>query len=140
MHLGANVQLQLRSGTNSFHGTAYDYLRNDALDARNYFAPAPRPKPQLERNQFGGTVSGPIKSNRTFFMFSYEGLRETRQDVAQAIVLTEKMRQGDFSAVTTPITDPLTGLPFPGNIIPANRLSPEAVKMILLMSSNFPSE
>lgn len=129
-HAGANVQLQLRSGTNTFRGSAFDFFRNDALDSRNYFAPAPLPKPQLERNQFGGTLSGPIKRNRTFFMFSYEGLRETRQSVAQAIVLTEEMRRGDFSAVSTVIRDPLTNQPFPGNIIPANRLDPTALRII----------
>ncbi len=129
-HAGANVQLQLRSGTNTLRGSAYDFLRDDALDSRNYFAPAPRPKPQLERNQFGGTLSGPIAKNRTFFMFSYEGLRETRQNVAQAIVLTEAMRQGDFSAIATPIRDPLTGQPFPGNVIPPGRLDPTALRLV----------
>jgi hypothetical protein len=129
-HAGANVQLQLRSGTNQFRGTVYDYVRDDSLDARNFFAPAPLPKPQLERGQFGGTFSGPIKSGRTFFMFSYEGLRETRQTVAQAVVPSLKMRQGDFSEVSTVIRDPFTNLPFPGNIIPTNRLDPTALQML----------
>lgn len=129
-HAGANVQLQLKSGTNTFSGTVFNYMRNDALDARNFFAPAPSPKPQLERNQFGGVLGGPIRRNGTFFMVSYEGLRETRESVAQANVLTEAMRRGDFSGVSTVIRDPLTGAAFPGNIIPSNRLDPVAVSLV----------
>jgi outer membrane receptor protein involved in Fe transport len=129
-HAGANVQLQLKSGSNAVHGAAFDYFRNDALDARNFFAPAPSPKPQLDRQQFGGVVGGPIRRNQTFFMGSYEGTRETRESVAQTNVLTQAMRRGDFSDVAGVIRDPLTGLPFPGNIIPANRLDPLSVAMI----------
>ena len=130
-HAGANVQLQLKSGANTFHGAAFNYLRNDALDARNFFSRPPQPKPQLDRNQFGGVVSGPLRRNKTFFMASYEGLRETRESAAQANVLTAAMRRGDFSEVAgLVLRDPLTGLQFPGNIIPANRLDPLAVSMI----------
>ena len=66
-------------GTNSFRGAVFDYLRNDAMDARNFFAQAPSPKPQLDRHQFGGVIGGPVRRNQTFFMFSYEGVRETRE-------------------------------------------------------------
>ena len=104
-HAGANVQLQLKSGTNSFHGAVFDYTRNDAMDARNFFAPAPSPKPELDRHQFGGVIGGPVRRNRTFFMGSYEGTRETRESVAQTNVLTEAMRRGDFSGVAG-IVDP----------------------------------
>ena len=96
-HAGANVQVQLKSGSNAFRGAAFDYFRDDTLDARNFFAPAPSPKPQLDRQQFGGVIGGPVARNRTFFMLSYEGVRETRQNVAQTNVLTDAMRQGDFS-------------------------------------------
>jgi outer membrane receptor protein involved in Fe transport len=129
-HAGANVQLQLKSGSNAVRGSAFEFLRSDKLDERNYFAPPPTPKPQLTRNQFGGVVGGPIRRNRTFFMGSYEGTRETRQTVTQTNVLSEAMRRGDFSEVATVIRDPLTGNPFPGNIIPANRLDPLAIQMI----------
>jgi outer membrane receptor protein involved in Fe transport len=129
-HAGANVQLQLKSGTNSLNGSVFEYWRNDALDARNYFAPPPSPKPQLERNQFGGVIGGPVKRNQTFFMFSYEGMRQNQESVSQTNFLTEAMRRGDFSAVSGVIRDPLTGLPFPGNIIPTNRLDPVAVALI----------
>ena len=92
-HAGANVQLQLKSGTNNFRGAVFDYVRNDAMDARNFFAPAPSPKPQLDRHQFGGVIGGPVRRNQTFFMASYEGIRETRESVAQTNVLTEAMRR-----------------------------------------------
>ena len=72
-HAGANVQLQLKSGSSSFRGSAFDYIRSDQLDERNYFAPAPTPKPQLDRHQFGGVVGGPIRRNQSFFLGSYEG-------------------------------------------------------------------
>ena len=64
-----------RSGTNEFHGTAFDYLRNDVFDARNWFNTEPQPKPPLRQNDFGGTVGGPIRRNRDFVFASYEGLR-----------------------------------------------------------------
>ena len=112
-HAGANVQLQLKSGSNSFHGSAFEFVRNDAMDARNYFAPPPTPKPELDRHQFGGVLGGPIRRGKTFFMGSYEGVRETRQTVAQTNVLTEEMRRGDFSGVAGAVVrDPLTGLQF----------------------------
>ena len=130
-HAGANVQLQLKSGSNAFHGSAFDYVRNDAMDARNFFAPPPTPKPQLDRHQFGGVVGGPLSRNKTFFMASYEGVRETRETVAQTNVLTDAMRRGDFSGVAgATVRDPLTGLQFPNNIIPADRIDPLAVSMV----------
>jgi len=130
-HAGANVQLQLKSGGNTFHGSAFDYVRSDGLDARNYFAPAPSPKPQLDRQQFGGVVGGPVRRNQTFFMASYEGVRETRETVALTNVLTAAMRRGDFSEVAgVVIRDPFTNQPFPNNTIPQNRLDPLAISMI----------
>jgi Carboxypeptidase regulatory-like domain/TonB dependent receptor-like, beta-barrel len=130
-HAGANVQLQLKSGSNTLQGSVFDYVRNDAIDARNFFAQAPTPKPRLDRHQFGGVTGGPLRRNQTFFMASYEGVRETRQTVAQTNVLTPEMRRGDFSGVAgAVIRDPLTGLQFPGNIIPSNRLDPLAVSMV----------
>jgi hypothetical protein len=68
---GANVQVQLKSGTNTLHGSAFDFLRNSDLDARNFYRPAPQPKNALQRNQYGGVVSGPILKDKTFLMFSY---------------------------------------------------------------------
>jgi hypothetical protein len=118
---GANVQVQLKSGTNQFHGTAFEFLRNHAMDARGYFRPEPFEKDQLRRNQFGGVLSGPLQRDRTFFMFSYEGIRSNQQRPQTGVVLTPEMRRGDFSGVTQRVTDPLAAnAPFPGNIIPAD--------------------
>jgi outer membrane receptor protein involved in Fe transport len=127
---GANINVQLRSGTNEFHGSAFEFLRNNAMDARGYFAPAPLPKPVLRRNQFGGVVTGPVIKNKLFFMGGYEGVRERRQSAATAIVMPLEMRRGNFSGVSTPIIDPLNQQPFPGNIIPAGRLNPVSVNLI----------
>jgi hypothetical protein len=72
---GGQISIVTKSGTNRFHGTAFDYLRNDTFDARNYFDAPPLPKPLLRQNDFGGTFGGPIIKDKTFFFFSYEGLR-----------------------------------------------------------------
>jgi outer membrane receptor protein involved in Fe transport len=128
-HAGASVHVQLRAGSNTFHGAVSDFVRSDTFNARNFFSAPSSPKPELKRNQFGSVVSGPIRQERTFFMASYEGVRETRESVAQTNFLTAAMRQGDFSGLAT-IRDPLTGVPFPGNIIPRERLDPLAVAII----------
>jgi hypothetical protein len=72
---GAQISIATKSGGNQFHGTAFDYLRNDVFDARNFFDAPPLPKPPLRQNDFGGTLAGPIRKDKTFFFFSYEGLR-----------------------------------------------------------------
>jgi len=127
---GANVNLQVRSGTNQFHGTAYEFLRNNALDARSYFRPAPFAKDILRRNQFGTVVSGPIRKEKTFFLLGYEGIRSTQESAASNIVLTADQRAGNFSASSAPVIDPLNGKPFVGNIIPASRLDPVSVAIV----------
>ncbi|MBL8209145.1 MAG: TonB-dependent receptor [Bryobacterales bacterium] len=128
---GANVNVQLRSGTNDFHGTAFEFFRNDKLDSRNFFRPGPFPKDVLRRNQFGTVVSGPVIRNKTFFMASYEAIRSTRQSAGTNIVLSPAERRGDFSATTTVIRDPFNNnAPFPGNIIPSARLNPVSVNLV----------
>ena len=72
---GAQVNVITRSGTNRWRGTAYEFLRNGALDARNYFAPRDEPAPEYQRYQFGGSVGGPLQKDRTFFFADYEGTR-----------------------------------------------------------------
>jgi hypothetical protein len=126
---GANINVQLNSGTNSLHGSFYEFLRNNALDARNYFSPAPLPKDVLHRNQFGAVVSGPIIKDKMFFMAGWESQRNIQEFAGSSITLTPAQRGGDFSALDTVITDPLTGQPFDGNIIPANRLDPVSVSL-----------
>ena len=73
---GANVNVQLRSGANDFHGTLFEFFRNDVLDARNFFNQKPDPQTAFRNNQFGGALGGPIIKNRTFFYVAYEGQRE----------------------------------------------------------------
>jgi hypothetical protein len=122
---GANVNIQLKSGTNHFHGTLFEFIRNDAVDARNYFRPAPLPKNILKQNQFGATLGGPIIKDRTFFFLSYEGLRSIQEFPSTANVLTPAERTGDFSATSTPIINPLspTREAYPNNQIPVNPIS-----------------
>ncbi|MBI3646437.1 MAG: TonB-dependent receptor [Acidobacteriales bacterium] len=126
---GANVNVQFKSGANDFHGSAYEFLRNDKLDARAYFRPAPLAKDILRRNQFGAVVSGRIIKDKTFFMAGWESQRNIQDTAGTNIVLTPAQRQGDFSALSTRILDPLNGTQFPGNIIPASRLNPVSVNL-----------
>lgn len=131
---GGQVVVVTKSGTNSIHGTAFEFIRNQAVDAANYFTPAGQP-PAFRRNNFGATIGGPIKKDKTFFHFSYEGLRLTQQVAAVGTVPTAAMSTGDFSTLLTAaspikVLDPLSGstaatrTQFPGNIIPATRINP----------------
>ncbi len=127
---GTNVNIQIKSGTNQFHGDLFEYLRNYAMDARNYFSPSPLPQNILKQNQYGATLGGPVVHEKTFFFLSYEGLRSIQESPQTAVVLTPQQRQGNFSASTTPIIDPTTGTQFPGNVIPANRIDPVSLNII----------
>lgn len=120
---GAQVNVVLKSGSNQIHGSVYEFFRNGALDARNYFAPADQPAPQYQRNQFGFSLGGPIVKNRTFFFTDYEGTRSREGITRLTNVPTLRERVGDFSQSLVVPTDPLTGLPFPGGIIPESRQS-----------------
>jgi hypothetical protein len=126
---GANVNVQLRSGTNDLHGSLYEFLRNDKLDARNFFRPKQLSKDALRRNQFGAVVSGPLMRDKTFYMAGWESQRDIRESAGTNITLTPEQRQGDFSALATRLTDPLSGDPFPGNLIPMTRLNPVSVNL-----------
>ncbi|MBL8215326.1 MAG: TonB-dependent receptor, partial [Bryobacterales bacterium] len=117
---GGYVQMTTKSGTNELHGSLYNFLRNDRLDARNFFASS---KPALRYNQFGASAGGPIRKDRTFLFANYEGLRIRRQQTILASVPTRAEIAGDFTGLAT-VRDPLTGSPFPNNIIPASRLDP----------------
>ncbi len=118
---GAQINVITRSGTNDFHGDAYAFHRNSALDAKNVFDP-PGEIPLFRRNQFGMDLGGRIIPNRTWFFAGYEGLRLRQAGTFTGRVPTPAMLAGNFSASGTTIRDPLTGLPFPGNVIPASRL------------------
>src|SRR4051812_5989190 len=128
---GATFNVTTKSGANAFHGSLFEFLRNDAFDARNFFAAR---KEKLDRNQFGGTLGGPALRNKTFFFASYEGQRKEQGNVNVSIVPTAAQRRGDFSGLA-PIFDPLTTVTtggvtartqFTNNIIPQDRLSAQA--------------
>ena len=122
---GSQVNVVMKSGTNAIHGTVYEFVRNGALDARNYFAPPSEPAPGYERNQFGASLGGPIKTNRTFFFVDYEGTRSLAGITRISNVPTLQERAGDFSQSLFPKPiDPYTQQPFPDGIIPAYRQSP----------------
>jgi hypothetical protein len=102
---GASVNVVLKSGTNSFHGGAYEFFRNKVLDARNFFDPA---RPSYQRNQFGALLGGPIVKDRTFFFVDYQSSRIRQGVTFVNTVPTVKMRQGDFSEQRQTIYDPYT--------------------------------
>jgi hypothetical protein len=118
---GGVVMMTTRSGTNKFHGSLYEFLRNDKLDARNFFAAG---KPVLRYNQFGASLGGPIRKNRTFFFINYEGIRQKSQATRIVGVPAVAEIAGDFSATRTTVRDPLTGDPFPNQIVPPSRIDP----------------
>ena len=140
---GGSFNATTKSGANDFHGALFEFMRNDYLDARNTFSPA---REVLKRHQFGGTFGGPVLipgvyngKNKTFFFVSYEGQRQHQGQVFNSTVPTAAQRAGNFSgAGLNRIYDPLTTVPnpsgsgtvrtlFPGNTIPINRLSPQAL-------------
>jgi len=117
---GSIVNVVTKSGTNQWQGSLWEFNRDDALQARNFFAAS---KPTLKQNQFGGALGGPIERNRLFGFVYVEGFRNTEGQTDVRAVLSAAQRSGDFSAQPE-IRDPLTGLAFPGNIIPRDRISP----------------
>jgi hypothetical protein len=122
---GAQVNVVLKSGSNDFHGSAFEFHRNAALDARNFFAPASEPKPKYIRNQFGGAIGGPVVHDRTFFFADYEGTRSREGITRITNVPTAEEREGNFSHSLFGIpTNPFTGLPFDGGTIPAFFINP----------------
>src|SRR5262245_60403152 len=144
---GANILVVTRSGSKEFHGAAYEYLRNDALDARNFFATT---RPTLRYNNFGYRISGPLviprlyknkDRDKTFFFFAQEWRKRRMQRIFRAATPSLEMRAGDFAAEAArtglPVLDPdtTTRLPFPDNRIPTARLNRNA---LLLLDSVFP--
>ena len=145
---GAVLNVTIKSGTNQFHGTAYEFLRNSALDAKNFFDSPTDPIPPFKLNQFGGSVGGPIVKNRTFFFFDYQGTRQRTGHTFFATVPPAAWRNGDFSAFQ-PIYDPnttvidangnATRLPFANNQIPSTRFNPIAKTLMdLFPAPNIP--
>lgn len=129
---GATTSMVTKSGSNAMHGAVFEFLRNNAFDARNFFASTTEP---LHRHQFGGTIGGPLRRDKDFFFAYYEGQRDAEGKTQAAIVPTAAERTGNFAGLTDPQTGrpaPLinyfTGQPFPGNQIPASQLSPIALQ------------
>ncbi len=128
---GATVDVVSKSGGRQFHGSAFEYFRNEATDARNYFDDPTLPRPILRQNQFGGSIGGALPLPNTFFFATYEGERGKSASSALSIVPNAATRGGSFVG-GAPIFDPLATTPsgarqpFGGNIIPANRIDPIA--------------
>jgi hypothetical protein len=147
---GAVINVALKSGTNQFHGDAFEFIRNSAFDARNYFDSGSVPIPPFKQNQFGGTLGGPILRNRTFFFVDYQGTRINQSQTDINTVPPPAERTGNFSDLLTGVTapngydtgqiydpttyNPATGArtPFPGNIIPQASLDPAALNVAAL--------
>lgn len=128
------INVTTHGGTNGFHGQAFEFLRNDAMDARSFFSAEPE---TLKRNQFGGALGGPIKKDRIWFYGFYEGLRQVSAFSANAYTPTQAMFNGNFQAVANTIYDPATystatGVrsPFAGNVIPQSRINPVSANLL----------
>jgi len=134
---GAMINVQIKSGTNSHHGSLFEYYNGNAIMARPFFLPANQSNGKLVFNQFGGTMGGPIVKNKLFFFGSYEGTLNHALAGGIVSVPTSAMRRGDLGASPTPIYDPFSGNPdgsgrtlFAGGQIPMSRM-PSAVQKIL---------
>jgi len=125
----AVVNAVSKSGSNAFHGSVWEFVRNNKLNAANFFrGPV---NIQYQFNQFGGTLGGPIIKNRTFFFASYEGFRGRLGNVvSNSTVPNVAQREGNLSDITKAVIDPLTSKAFPGNVIPAARLDPLVQKIL----------
>jgi Carboxypeptidase regulatory-like domain/TonB dependent receptor len=140
---GATVDVVTKSGTNNYHGSAFELLRNNDFDARNFFNAVGTPQPEYHQNQFGGSMGGPIIHNKVFFFADYEGFRKLQGTTTSVnTVPTVAERGGDFSGIPQAIYDPATLVaapgtasgytrqPFGGNIIPASRFDPVTSRVI----------
>src|SRR5207245_220029 len=134
---GGAVSVTIKGGTNSLHGSLFEYHADRSLEAYAWLADRTKPKLQFINNQFGGTIGGPIKKDKLFYFVSYEGVRIVQGNAVQAQVPTVAMKSGNLSASSTPIYDPTTGNPngtgrtaFAGNMIPAFRIDPGVAALI----------
>ncbi|MGH9784190.1 MAG: carboxypeptidase-like regulatory domain-containing protein, partial [Terriglobia bacterium] len=141
----ANVNAATKAGTNTFHGAAYEFFRNDVFDARTFFDRTPQPPP-LRQNQFGVSVGGPVRQDKTFFFTNYEGFRERRAQSRVFSLPSERVRRGDFAglpAIYDPLSTNAAGVrqAFTNNRIPAERLNPVAVSFLRnIPMPNLPGE
>lgn len=136
---GAAIQVSSRSGTNNYHGSLFEFLQNDKMNARNSFS-EPKGPPPLRWNQFGGSFGGPIKKNKLFAFGNYQGTRRRTGASVLTTTPTAAERSGDFSALGVPIFDPSTGdangagrTRFPNFTIPSNKISPQSKNLLALL-------
>jgi hypothetical protein len=152
---GGVLNAAIKSGTNAFHGNAYEFVRNNVFNARNFFAVPTQAKPQFNRNQLGASLGGPFRKNRLFFFLNYDGTRQRQANVTSTTVFSAAQKAGNFSSAVGPVTgtdatgaavasgmiyDPFSlqnlpngtavRSPFPGNIIPASRINPVSASLI----------
>jgi hypothetical protein len=132
---GGVMNAVTRGGTNQIHGVLFEFLRNSALNGRNYFATA---QDGLKRNQFGGTIGGPIRKDKTFGFFSYQGTTIRQNPTSSATVLTAAQRAGDFSSDSNQLVNPTTGAIFPKNYIDPSLFDPIANKILALLPVGAP--
>ena len=123
---GAVINASMRSGTNRFSGTGWEFNRNTKLNAEGYFHPSAG-KPKFDRNQFGFVLGGPIVRNRTFFFTDYEGFRQTTKTATFATIPTDAMRAGNLGK---PIFNPLTGETYANGVIPSSAITSFAKKVL----------
>ena len=144
----AQINASTKSGTNAFHGTVFEFVRNAKMDSKNFFDPKDKPIAPFSRNQFGATIGGPVLSNKLFFMFNWEGLREEKSLTSNASLPLTAWKAGDFSNLRDAagnlivIYDPATALfdtagnvvraptAFPDNKIPASRIHQASQKLL----------
>lgn len=129
---GAQVVVATRSGTNEFHGSLFAFNRNRVTAAKNAFATG-LPKPKFNRNEFGGSLGGPVIRNKLFFFGVYEGLRQRVASTVVTAMPTAALRRGDFGGLA-PIRDPWGNTPFPNNQVPADRIAPAAAELMKFAS------
>lgn len=130
----AAVNVVFKSGTNQFHGDAWDFLRNNVFDARNFFDCTTAAAPPFKQNQLGFTAGGPIQRSRTFLFGDYQGLRSRQAGSFVSVVPTASEKIGNFSdGFLAQISDPSTGKPYPSQTIPAAELQPVELKIAQLL-------
>ncbi len=139
--MGGQVFVNIKSGTNEIHGTAFEFLRNSTLDGTNFFAnKLGNKKPTYKQNQYGGTFGGPVRKDKTFYFGSFEGTRTRLGRSFTSTVPVPEVREGNFNRIR-PVFDPATTVgtpasftrqPFPGNIVPRNRWDPLFPKLLAL--------
>ena len=136
---GGQLDAVSKGGSNEFHGGAFWFHRNDNLDARNFFDPWPLERlPEFRRHQYGGTFGGPVMENKMFFFYAFEGQRQIKNNTARGSMPREEFWDGDFSALSNQLVDPVTGDPFPGNIIPKDRLNSRSLAFKEFYDPHYP--